>query len=238
MDIDGQRRRSPAIFWRIGPLVSWLSPDTQPPHDPNAQHRGANPRRGPNARYFYWNIAPVLSVRVLASAPLSPHSRLGDRTRRGLRRRPSALLRADGKPSWPLAPRRHPADRFPVGRTDSWSRGTWAVPSRSPESRSSAAFCLPDDLQARNGRNPGPGSRYLGAAIGERVMAAVTVVALPIASPPRVWNRRLSESFRFLPVRAHASLTCGGEGWNRWQSIYAIARVLGAGTDLAWFARP
>jgi hypothetical protein len=43
--------------------------------------------------------------------------------------------------------------------------------------------------------------------------------------------------FHSLPVVSHAYLTLGGEGWSKIQSIYSIARVLGAGDSSAWSAQ-
>jgi hypothetical protein len=43
--------------------------------------------------------------------------------------------------------------------------------------------------------------------------------------------------FHFLPATSQAILTEGGEDWHKMQSVYALARTLGAGDTVAWAAQ-
>ncbi|HEY2445487.1 MAG TPA: glycosyltransferase family 87 protein [Rhizomicrobium sp.] len=65
------------------------------------------------------------------------------------------------------------------------------------------------------------------------VATSFTIVGSLLAFGPAAYVAFI----HYLPIASHASLTLGGEGWNKMQSIYAIARVLGAGDRIAWVAQ-
>jgi hypothetical protein len=69
----------------------------------------------------------------------------------------------------------------------------------------------------------------LSAAVTASFTIGVSVLAFGIGA--------YVSFFHFLPVVSQVSLTLGGEGWNKMQSVYAIARVLGAGDGFAWSAQ-
>ncbi|MGH6877874.1 MAG: glycosyltransferase family 87 protein, partial [Rhizomicrobium sp.] len=68
--------------------------------------------------------------------------------------------------------------------------------------------------------------------------AAAAVAAFMIVSSALVFGVGTYIAFlHSLPVVSHAYLTMGGEGWTKMQSIYSIARFLGAGDSPAWAAQ-
>jgi hypothetical protein len=67
--------------------------------------------------------------------------------------------------------------------------------------------------------------------------AAVTSTILIAASWLAFGTQTFLAFLRFLPATSQAILTERGEDWNKMQSVYALARTLGAGDATAWIAQ-
>ena len=67
--------------------------------------------------------------------------------------------------------------------------------------------------------------------------AAVTSAILIAVSWFAFGTQTLLAFLRFLPATSQAILTERGEDWNKMQSVYALARTLGAGDVTAWIAQ-
>ncbi|HLY07421.1 MAG TPA: glycosyltransferase family 87 protein [Rhizomicrobium sp.] len=63
--------------------------------------------------------------------------------------------------------------------------------------------------------------------------AALIAGAAALAFGPGIYGAFLHS----LPVVTHAYLTLGGEGWVKMQSVYSIARFVGAADSVAWLAQ-
>jgi len=225
-------------YWASGLMA--LSGHAASAYDPNAQHAAQILAAGPMPGYFYWNYPPLFFfvAVVLASAPYLA-AFLGWVIATGaayavtigaIARRWEAVLAACASPVILLT-----AFGGQNGFLSAALLGGALLVLREQPIISGILLGLMTYKPQFGILVPvalicgGHWRALLWAAVTASLAIGLSTLAFGIGA--------YVSFFHFLPVVSHASLTLGGEGWNKMQSIYAIARVLGAGDGLAWFAQ-